>query len=98
MLAKAWEQVDRISQRAFFLGTAAGADAGRMAAEVQRLVLGGLGVAILTIFKPNLARFTAPVYAHHVLNHGFARGMNGTCSHARPVRLAAPCSRATPTP
>ena len=27
------------------------------------VVLGGLGVAILTIFKPNLARFTAPVYA-----------------------------------
>jgi uncharacterized YccA/Bax inhibitor family protein len=27
------------------------------------VVLGALGVAILTIFKPNLARFTAPVYA-----------------------------------
>lgn len=27
------------------------------------VVLGGLGVAILTIFKPTLARFTAPVYA-----------------------------------
>lgn len=27
------------------------------------VVLGGLGVAILTIFKPNLARFTAPIYA-----------------------------------
>jgi uncharacterized YccA/Bax inhibitor family protein len=26
-------------------------------------VLAGLGVAILTIFRPNLARFTAPVYA-----------------------------------
>jgi uncharacterized YccA/Bax inhibitor family protein len=26
-------------------------------------VIGGLGVAILTIVKPNLARFTAPVYA-----------------------------------
>jgi uncharacterized YccA/Bax inhibitor family protein len=26
-------------------------------------LLGGLGIAILTIFKPNLARFTAPVYA-----------------------------------
>src|SRR5688500_10690346 len=27
------------------------------------VVLGGLGVAILTIFKPDLARFTAPLYA-----------------------------------
>jgi len=27
------------------------------------VVLGALGVAILTIFKPNLARFTGPVYA-----------------------------------
>ena len=27
------------------------------------VLLGGLGVAILTIFKPHLARFTAPVYA-----------------------------------
>jgi uncharacterized YccA/Bax inhibitor family protein len=27
------------------------------------VVLGGLGVAILTIFKPHLARFTAPLYA-----------------------------------
>jgi uncharacterized YccA/Bax inhibitor family protein len=27
------------------------------------VVFGALGVAILTIFKPNLARFTAPVYA-----------------------------------
>ncbi len=27
------------------------------------VLLGGLGVAILTIFKPKLARFTAPVYA-----------------------------------
>jgi len=27
------------------------------------VLLGGLGVAILTIFKPNLARFTGPVYA-----------------------------------
>jgi uncharacterized YccA/Bax inhibitor family protein len=26
-------------------------------------LLGGLGVAIFTVFKPNLARFTAPVYA-----------------------------------
>ncbi|HSL58254.1 MAG TPA: Bax inhibitor-1/YccA family protein [Acidimicrobiales bacterium] len=26
-------------------------------------MLGGLGIAILTIFKPNLARFTAPLYA-----------------------------------
>lgn len=27
------------------------------------VLIGGLGVAILTVFKPNLARFTAPVYA-----------------------------------
>lgn len=27
------------------------------------VLIGGLGVAVLTIFKPNLARFTAPVYA-----------------------------------
>ncbi|MDP1821021.1 MAG: Bax inhibitor-1/YccA family protein [Acidimicrobiales bacterium] len=27
------------------------------------VAIGGLGVAILTIFKPHLARFTAPVYA-----------------------------------
>jgi len=27
------------------------------------VAIGGLGVAILTIFKPNLARFTAPLYA-----------------------------------
>ncbi|HEX2272759.1 MAG TPA: Bax inhibitor-1/YccA family protein [Acidimicrobiales bacterium] len=27
------------------------------------VMLGGLGIAILTIFKPKLARFTAPVYA-----------------------------------
>ena len=27
------------------------------------VLFGGLGVAVLTIFKPNLARFTAPVYA-----------------------------------
>lgn len=27
------------------------------------VLLGGLGVAVLTIFKPTLARFTAPVYA-----------------------------------
>jgi uncharacterized YccA/Bax inhibitor family protein len=27
------------------------------------VLLGGLGVAVLTIFKPKLARFTAPVYA-----------------------------------
>jgi uncharacterized YccA/Bax inhibitor family protein len=27
------------------------------------VLFGGLGVAILTIFKPNLARFTAPLYA-----------------------------------
>lgn len=27
------------------------------------VMLGGLGVAVLTIFKPKLARFTAPVYA-----------------------------------
>ena len=27
------------------------------------VLIGGLGVAILTIFKPNLARFTAPIYA-----------------------------------
>jgi uncharacterized YccA/Bax inhibitor family protein len=27
------------------------------------VVFGALGVALLTIFKPNLARFTAPVYA-----------------------------------
>lgn len=26
-------------------------------------LIGGLGVAVLTIFKPNLARFTSPVYA-----------------------------------
>lgn len=26
-------------------------------------IFGGLGVAVLTIFKPNLARFTAPLYA-----------------------------------
>lgn len=27
------------------------------------VMLGGLGVAVLTIFKPKLARFTAPIYA-----------------------------------
>ena len=27
------------------------------------VLFGGLGVAVLTIFKPNLARFTAPIYA-----------------------------------
>ena len=39
------------------------------------VVLGALGVAILTIFKPNLARFTAPVYA--LLEGAFLGAISG---------------------
>jgi uncharacterized YccA/Bax inhibitor family protein len=43
--------------------TDASADAVRLPGWLFPVLLGGLGVAVLTIFKPNLARFTAPVYA-----------------------------------
>jgi uncharacterized YccA/Bax inhibitor family protein len=39
------------------------------------VALGALGVAILTIFKPNLARFTAPVYA--LLEGAFVGAISG---------------------
>ena len=39
------------------------------------VVLGALGVAILTIFKPNLARFTAPIYA--LLEGAFLGAISG---------------------
>jgi len=39
------------------------------------VVLGALGVAILTIFKPNLARFTAPLYA--LLQGSFLGAISG---------------------
>ncbi|MEQ1787368.1 MAG: Bax inhibitor-1/YccA family protein [Acidimicrobiales bacterium] len=39
------------------------------------VVLGAFGVAILTIFKPNLARFTAPVYA--LLEGAFLGAISG---------------------
>ena len=39
------------------------------------VVLGALGVAILTIFKPELARFTAPVYA--LLQGSFLGAISG---------------------
>ena len=39
------------------------------------VVLGALGVAILTIFKPKLARFTAPVYA--LLEGAFLGAISG---------------------
>ncbi len=39
------------------------------------VVLGALGVAILTIFKPDLARFTAPVYA--LLEGAFLGAISG---------------------
>ncbi len=39
------------------------------------VVLGALGVAILTIFKPNLARFTAPLYA--LLEGAFLGAISG---------------------
>lgn len=39
------------------------------------VVLGALGVAMVTIFKPNLARFTAPVYA--LLQGAFVGAISG---------------------
>lgn len=39
------------------------ADAVRMPGWLLGVLLGGLATAVLTIFKPKLARFTAPVYA-----------------------------------
>lgn len=46
-----WNSVDATAQSVSFPGW------------LFPVMLGGLGVAILTIFKPNLARFTGPVYA-----------------------------------
>ncbi len=39
------------------------ADTVTMPGWLPLVLIGGLGVAVLTIFKPKLARFTAPVYA-----------------------------------
>src|SRR5690606_38094650 len=39
------------------------ADTIRFPGWLTLVMLGGLGVAVLTVFKPTIARFTAPVYA-----------------------------------
>jgi len=44
------------------------------------VVLGALGVAILTIFKPDLARFTSPVYA--LLEGAFLGAISGLYNEA----------------
>jgi uncharacterized YccA/Bax inhibitor family protein len=57
-----------------------GADTVTLPGWVFPVVLGGLGVAILTIFKPNLARFTAPVYA--LLEGAFLGAISGLYNSA----------------
>lgn len=46
-----------------WVGWRAAERAGGLPGWVMLALLGGLGVAIVTIFKPHLARYTAPVYA-----------------------------------
>lgn len=46
-----------------WIGWRAAERAGGLPGWVMLALLGGLGVAIFTIFKPDVARYTAPVYA-----------------------------------